>query len=63
MPITPVNISKNSITPLSSNKGGYALWGDDDVIWGSTILNWGSPSATFANISKNSITPTNVSKN
>ncbi len=63
MPITPTNIPKNSITPTSSNKGGYALWGDTVFTWGDVIATWGAPSFTFTNQTKNSITPTNVTKN
>jgi hypothetical protein len=62
MPITPTNVTKNSITPTSGNKAGYALWGDLVATWGDPIFGWGSPYATFSNVSKNSITPTNQAK-
>lgn len=63
MPITPTNVTKNTITPGSIGKGGYAFWGDAVVTWGDIGFGWGSPYATFGNLSKNLITPTNVTKN
>ena len=60
---TFTNQTKNSITPDSNNKAGYALWGDDVVTWGDSNFGWGSPYATFSNVSKNSISPTNQTKN
>jgi len=61
--ITPTNKTKNTITPNSVTKGGYALWGDDVVTWGSSTLSWGSPFATLVNLAKNIITPGNKTKN
>ena len=63
MPITPTNKAKNTITPNSINKGGYAFWGDDVVTWGDADYGWGSPYATMANLAKNIITPANLTKN
>lgn len=63
MPITPVNKAKNTITPTSARKGGYAFWGDPIVTWGDAVYNWGSPTATLANKAKNTITPVNKVKN
>ena len=63
MPITPTNLAKNSISPSTVNKAGYALWGDTTVNWGDADFGWGSPYASFANLSKNTITPTNLTKN
>jgi hypothetical protein len=63
MPITPVNIVKNAITPSSITKGGYAFWGDAVVTWGDIAYGWGSPFASFANVVKNVITPANINKN
>lgn len=63
MPISPVNKAKNTITPNSVQKGGYALWSDPVVTWGDIGYGWGSPYATMVNKSKNSITPTNKVKN
>ena len=62
MTITPLNKPKNSITPNSVKKSGYATWGDDVATWGDSILNWGSPTATMVNLSKNSISPLNKAK-
>lgn len=63
MPITPVNKAKNSITPNSVKKGGYATWGDDVATWGDATFAWGSPYFSMVNLSKNSITPVNKAKN
>lgn len=63
MPITPVNLTKNTITPNGQRKGGYAFWGDDVVTWGDATYNWGSPSSTIVNASKNIISPVNQVKN
>ena len=60
---TFTNQSKNSITPTSSNKGGYVLWGDPVYTWGDSIGMWGSPYNPITNISKNAITPNNQTKN
>jgi len=63
MSITPINKAKNTITPNSVNKGGYALWGDSLTTWGDTSLSWGSPFASMVNLAKNAITPANKTKN
>lgn len=63
MPITPVNLAKNTITPNNKGKGGFAFWGDDIVTWGDSAYNWGSPSFSMVNRTKNTITPTNLNKN
>lgn len=59
---TFTNQTKNVITPSSSNKGGYALWGDDVVTWGDADFGWGSPYFSMVNLAKNSITPVNKAK-
>lgn len=63
MPITPTNLIKHTITPNNTNKGGYALWGDDTITWGDSSRSWGSPFSTFVNLIKNIITPSNKTKN
>lgn len=63
MPITPTNISKNTITPNQSNKGGYALWSDSVITWDDIGYAWDAPYNPMTNISKNTITPTNQTKN
>lgn len=63
MPITPTNLPKNTITPTSTNKGGYALWDDNEVSWDSSILFWDSPYSPITNLTKTAITPTNLPKN
>lgn len=60
---TFTNQSKNSITPTSSNKGGYALWDDAVVTWDDIGFAWDAPYNPITNISKNAITPTNITKN
>lgn len=60
---TLTNITKNTGTMSSLNKGGYALWGDTVVTWGDSILMWGSPVDTIANASKNTSSITNITKN
>lgn len=62
MPIAPTNKSKNSITPNSVNKSGYATWGDDIVTWGDANFGWGSPYFSMVNLAKNNITPVNKAK-
>lgn len=63
MPITPTNLAKNSITPNSTRKGGYATWGDDTATWGDAVFCWGSPFASMVNLAKNTISPNNKDKN
>lgn len=64
MPITPLNRAKNSISPNSVNKYGYAKWDDDVVTWDSSTLFWDSPLQSFnVNLNKNTITPINKVKN
>lgn len=63
MPITPINKAKNSISPNSVKKSGYATWGDDVATWGSSSFYWGSPFASMVNLAKNIISPTNKTKN
>lgn len=62
MAITPINKAKNSITPNSVKKSGYATWGDDVATWGDAILAWGSPYASLVNRAKNIISPVNKVK-
>jgi hypothetical protein len=63
MPITPTNLSKHTVTPSSTRKGGYAFWDDSEVTWDSAIYLWDSPIATFTtNLSKHTVTPTNQTK-
>lgn len=61
--ITPTSVPKNSITPTSPRRGGYATWGDDEVTWGDSIGMWGSPVYTVSSVSKHTITPTSIIKN
>ena len=63
MPISPINKTKNAITPSSTNKSGYALWGDNVVTWGSASFSWGAPFASMVNRAKNIISPANKTKN
>jgi hypothetical protein len=60
--ITPTNQAKNSITPSTSSKSGYVLWGDTHYSWGDVVGHWGDPIISFINTVKNMITPTNTPK-
>lgn len=55
MPITPTNISKNTITPVGGRKTGIYLWGDVLATWGDSMATWGDSVATFVNQSKSSL--------
>lgn len=61
--ISPNNLAKNSVTPSSRRKGGYALWDDSITTWDSITLCWDSPVYSVSNLDKNSIAPTNKVKN
>jgi hypothetical protein len=63
MSITPVNLTKHSITPNNKSKGGYVMWDDDVITWDSAIGRWDSPYSPITNLAKHTITPVNLIKN
>lgn len=62
MPITPINQSKNTISPINSAKGAGAYWADSVASWADTFFGWADVTSVTNN-SKNSISPTNITKN
>lgn len=62
MPITPVNATKNTISPAGSIKAGVYVWGDTIATWGDALATWGNYAISASNQTKNSTTPTNQTK-
>lgn len=55
MPISPTNISKNTISPVGAPKAKVASWGDSLATWGDAVFAWGFGSESFTNINKSSV--------
>lgn len=62
MPITPINLAKNSITPSSRSKTFNGVYGV--ARYGISTYGTGTAGAgIFVNLAKNTTTPANLTKN
>lgn len=61
--ITPVNLTKHSITPTAQRRSNYAFWDDNVVTWDSADYFWDSPIIQISNLTKHTISPVNQVKN
>jgi hypothetical protein len=56
MPISPVNQSKNTVSPVGARKYGTYLWGDAFATWGDALATWGTFSLNLVNQTKSAVT-------
>lgn len=60
---TYTNQAKNASTFITSDREGYARWGDILATWGDSLFTWGANLTTYTNQAKDATVFTNQTKN